>query len=109
MTQIYHSQNNLTEENNARDRLDKLPIPVSEILRKAAQENRIESAIGEVRDARKSQPDKYYFNERDLNTLGYDLLKVKRVNETIEVFKLNGAAYPDRFNTYDSLGEAYMM
>ena len=109
MAQIYHSENKLAEEKNALDRLHKIPTPVSEVLRKAAQENRIESAIGEIRDARKSQPDKYYFSESDLNSLGYDLLRIKRVKEAIEVFKLNVEAYPDRFNTYDSLGEAYMM
>lgn len=109
MAQIYHGQNLVKEENKVRDQLGKLPKSVAEVLRKAAQENRIESAIGEIRDAKKSQPDKYYFRESELNTLGYDLLKVKRVKEAIEVFKLNVEAYPDRFNTYDSLGEAYMM
>ena len=30
-------------------------------------------------------------------------------NEAIEIFKLNVAEYPKAFNTYDSLGEAYMV
>jgi cytochrome c-type biogenesis protein CcmH/NrfG len=31
------------------------------------------------------------------------------VKEAIEIFKLNVEAYPQGFNTYDSLGEAYMV
>lgn len=30
------------------------------------------------------------------------------VDEAIEIFKLNVAAYPDAFNPYDSLGEGYL-
>ncbi len=30
------------------------------------------------------------------------------IKEAIEIFKLNAAEYPKAFNTYDSLGEAYL-
>ncbi len=33
---------------------------------------------------------------------------MKKVAEAIEIFKLNVEAYPQDFDTYDSLGEAYM-
>jgi tetratricopeptide (TPR) repeat protein len=45
--------------------------------------------------------------EIDLNTAGYDLLAAKKINEAIEVFKLNVKLHPDSWNVYDSLGEAY--
>ena len=45
--------------------------------------------------------------EIDMNTAGYDLLAAKKVNEAIEVFKLNVKLFPDSWNVYDSLGEAY--
>lgn len=45
--------------------------------------------------------------ENDLNTTGYKLLNAKRVNDAIEVFKLNVKLHPDAWNPYDSLGEAY--
>jgi tetratricopeptide (TPR) repeat protein len=45
--------------------------------------------------------------EIDLNIAGYDLLAAKKINEAIEVFKLNVKLNPDSWNTYDSLGEAY--
>jgi Flp pilus assembly protein TadD len=31
-----------------------------------------------------------------------------RISEAIEVFKMNIEMYPDSWNVYDSLGEAYM-
>lgn len=48
------------------------------------------------------------FDEYVLNTLGYRLLRSDRVETAIRIFELNVAEYPDAFNPYDSLGEAYM-
>lgn len=47
--------------------------------------------------------------EADINEIGYRLLAAKRYNEAIELFKTNVKIYPNAWNTYDSLGEAYMM
>jgi predicted alpha/beta superfamily hydrolase len=46
--------------------------------------------------------------ENTCNLLGYTLLKQKKVDDAIEVFKRNAAAYPASWNVYDSLAEAYM-
>jgi tetratricopeptide (TPR) repeat protein len=58
-----------------------------------------------------TSPESYKANghaaEVDLNTAGYDLLAAKKIDEAIEVFKLNVKLYPDSWNVYDSLGEAY--
>jgi tetratricopeptide (TPR) repeat protein len=48
-------------------------------------------------------------NEREMNRLGYGLLQRKKVREAIEIFKLNVENFPNSSNTYDSLGEAYMV
>ncbi len=32
----------------------------------------------------------------------------ENIDEAIEIFKMNVADYPESFNVYDSLGEAYM-
>jgi tetratricopeptide (TPR) repeat protein len=45
--------------------------------------------------------------ESDINEIGYRFLLAKRYNEAIEVFQLNVKLYPNLWNTYDSLGEAY--
>jgi len=50
---------------------------------------------------------RYTTLERSLNSLGYELLGKKSFDEAIEVFKLNVEAYPDSWNAYDSLAEAY--
>jgi tetratricopeptide (TPR) repeat protein len=47
--------------------------------------------------------------ENEMNQVGYQLLQNGKIKEAIEVFKINVAEFPDSFNTYDSLGEAYMM
>ena len=60
-------------------------------------------AIGEYRLQKKSLP------QAQINRLGYWLLGRKRIDEAIEVFKINVEDYPDSSNAYDSLGEAYEM
>lgn len=56
----------------------------------------------------KTDPINAYVNtERSMNNLGYRLLKMKRWEDAIEIFKLNVESYPQSANVYDSLGEAY--
>lgn len=47
-------------------------------------------------------------DETVLNRLGYELLADGLVVEAVAVFELNVAEYPDAWNPYDSLGDAYM-
>jgi tetratricopeptide (TPR) repeat protein len=46
--------------------------------------------------------------ESNLNISGYQLLWRNKIKEAIEVLKLNAQLFPESFNVYDSLGEAYM-
>ncbi len=48
------------------------------------------------------------FREYDINTFGYQLMKVKRNKDALKVFRLNTQLYPKSANTYDSLGECLM-
>jgi CubicO group peptidase (beta-lactamase class C family) len=66
----------------------------------------IESAAEQYRQMKKDGAD---FSESALNTLGYQLLGIKKIKAAIEVFKLNVEAHPESFNVHDSLGEAYML
>ncbi len=45
---------------------------------------------------------------RFINRKGYDLLREKKFEHAIEIFRLNTIAFPRSSNVYDSLGEAYM-
>ncbi len=43
-----------------------------------------------------------------MNALGYELSTEGHLEEAIAVLKWNVEAFPDSWNVYDSLGEAYM-
>jgi non-heme chloroperoxidase len=53
---------------------------------------------------------KSLFTEAELNSLGYQFLyQQRRVNDAIEVFRLNVEAHPTSANVYDSLAEGYFV
>ncbi len=60
-------------------------------------------------DLKKNYPDFAQIAERAMNRFGYDLLRINKVKEAIEIFKINVEAFPESWNVYDSLGEAYMV
>jgi len=84
-------------------------MSVAEVLFKTIGEKGIEAGLAQYRDLRTRQASVYDFSEPELNRLGYQLLEARKLKEAVEVFKLNVAEYPQGFNTYDSLGEAYMI
>lgn len=45
--------------------------------------------------------------EHSVNRAGYDLMENGRLQDAIELFKLNVRLYPESWNVYDSLAEAY--
>ena len=48
-------------------------------------------------------------NESTINRIGYYLLRLKKVDDAIEVFNQNTIDFPGASNTWDSLAEAYMI
>jgi imidazolonepropionase-like amidohydrolase len=46
--------------------------------------------------------------ESFVNSLGYELIAQKRFEDAIPVLSLNTELYPESWNAYDSLGEAYL-
>jgi CubicO group peptidase (beta-lactamase class C family) len=67
-------------------------------------------ALHEYCEARKNRGPSERLTEAQMNRLGYELLySVKRVKDAVEVFKLNVEDFPESSNTYDSLGEAYVV
>lgn len=76
-------------------------------IRNRCHEN-IELGIQYYFDLKKNSLDVYSFeNPNELNSLGYDLLSSKKINQSIEIFKLAISEFPDDANLYDSLAEAY--
>lgn len=84
-------------------------MSIAETIGKAILKEGIESAIKQYRYLKANQENLYSFQESELNSLGYQLLGINKVKEAIEIFKLNIEEYPEAFNPYDSLGEAYMI
>ncbi|MBN1350614.1 serine hydrolase [candidate division KSB1 bacterium] len=78
-------------------------------LGKCLLENDIQATIALYKELRSNRLYQYNFQEEQLNFLGYQLLGMNRTSDAVEIFKLNAETYPDAFNTYDSLGEAYMV
>ena len=70
---------------------------------------KIDTLVKQYQDLKTSRADQYDFQESELNTLGYQLLHSGRVTAAIAIFKLNIEMFPEAFNPYDSLGEAYMV
>lgn len=67
-----------------------------------------QAAIDEYQYLKQAHLPEYKLDENSLNQLGYRLLQKNKIDEAIQVFKLNVQEYPKYWNCYDSLGEAYM-
>jgi len=82
--------------------------PIGDVLFKTIQEKDIGAAVRQYREVNANDPSAYDFAENEFIGLGYRLLSMKKFKEAIEIFKLSVEAYPQSYNTYDSLAEAYM-
>ena len=82
---------------------------MSAVLEEKIWAEGVEAAISLYHDLKRRDSAAYNFGENQLNNLGYQYLQGGEVETAIELFKLNVAAYPEAFNPYDSLGEAYMV
>ncbi|RSC92652.1 serine hydrolase [Tenacibaculum singaporense] len=51
---------------------------------------------------------KFKISEIDLNTKGYDMIKRGFYKKAIDLFTIEILYFPESYNAYDSLGEAYM-
>lgn len=70
--------------------------------------DKIAEAMDGYRKIKREKPQNVAVEEGRLNSLGYYLLRQKRLPEAIAIFKLNVEFFPKSWNVYDSLGEAYM-
>lgn len=86
-----------------------LKPPIEQLVREAVLKSDATAARRAVAAFRADPANKYASAEPRINRLGYELLRSRQLDAAIEVFKLNVEAYPHAYNTYDSLGEAYMV
>jgi tetratricopeptide (TPR) repeat protein len=81
---------------------------IASLLLKVIFDKGIESAIMIYHDLKTNHPQSYDFEEKELNMLGYELLHQDKMESAIKIFRLNADVYPNAWNVYDSLGEAYL-
>lgn len=84
-------------------------IAIADVLLDIILNEGLEEALSRYNELKETNSGKYNFKESQLNNLGYTLLQLENVKDAIEIFKLNVKVYPESFNVYDSLGEAYMI
>ncbi|HEY6769963.1 MAG TPA: DUF2306 domain-containing protein [Candidatus Sulfotelmatobacter sp.] len=68
----------------------------------------IDQAVQQYHELKAAQAATYNFDESELNSLGYQLIRANKLKDSIRIFQLNVEAFPQSANVYDSLGEAYM-
>jgi CubicO group peptidase (beta-lactamase class C family) len=62
--------------------------------------------ISLYRKLRKEEVESYDFSSSELNSMGYQVMRLGDVAGAVEIFKLNVEEFPGDWNVYDSLGEA---
>jgi len=68
----------------------------------------VDAAVQYFHKKRETEPEISLFEEVEMNVLGYNYLQGGKIRDAIQLFLLNTVAYPDSWNVYDSLGEAYL-
>jgi uncharacterized membrane protein len=81
---------------------------IAETLSATIASSGVDPAVKQYHDLKAAESATYNFDEDQLNSLGYQLIRTKQYDEAIRVFQLNVEAYPRSSNVYDSLGEGYM-
>ncbi len=82
-------------------------MSIAEALDRTIKEKGVEAGIAQYRELKAKESATYDFSERQLNDLGYQLMRSGKLKEAVEIFKLNVEMYPKSSNVYDSLGEGY--
>jgi len=76
---------------------------------KAILKSDAETVLADYRGHRAQAENKLSLTENEMNRLGYQLLRLKRIKDAIAVFTQNTVDFPQAFNTWDSLAEGYMI
>ena len=80
--------------------------PSIKVLRNELIEKGFENAIKVAKQLMKSDAN-FKLNENDLNAWGYTLIGQQKKKEGLEILKLTVALFPESWNAYDSVAEAY--
>jgi len=84
-------------------------LSIADTLLLTIFEKGIDSAVAQYHRLYKTQRNIYDFDEEQLNMLAYRFMRNGMFKQAIAMLKLNIETYPDSFNAYDSIGEAYLL
>jgi CubicO group peptidase (beta-lactamase class C family) len=79
------------------------------LMLKAILKSDAETVLTDYQGHRAQAENKLSLTENEMNRLGYQLLRLKRIKDAIAVFTQNTVDFPQAFNTWDSLAEGYMI
>jgi CubicO group peptidase (beta-lactamase class C family) len=79
------------------------------LMLKAILKSDAETVLTHYQGHRAQAENKLSLTENEMNRLGYQLLRLKRIKDAIAVFTQNTVDFPQAFNTWDSLAEGYMI
>lgn len=68
----------------------------------------VAAAMRRYKELRESASDRWRFDEPQLNSVGYWLLRRDAMDDAIAIFRLNAEVHPGVPNLHDSLGDAYV-
>jgi tetratricopeptide (TPR) repeat protein len=100
----------------SRSSLDQMLVDVEAVARlksvvaplmKTMVEKSVGSALEQYRQMRREEAATYDFNKDALIDVGYQLLSMKKIDEAIAILNLEVEAFPQYWNAYDSLADAY--
>ncbi|WP_422860338.1 amidohydrolase family protein [Flagellimonas sp. S174] len=83
----------------------------NEVARRLLMHDEVSKGIALLREIEKLFPNSKAYNDKvesQLNTTGYYYLQTGKIEKALEVFKYIVELYPESWNAYDSLGEAYL-
>lgn len=84
---------------------------LGQVLMEELEQNGIDGAVQKYHELQKGGwgTGTFDFGGVALNNMGYKLLGEKKMEEAIEIFRLNVKMHPQDANRYDSLAEAYLL
>ena len=84
-------------------------IPVSDKFVSMYRGTDAQSTLQQVRSLVNEHSKQYYVNEYDINWVGYKYLEGGDFDAALALFEWNIESFPNSSNTYDSMGEAFLM
>ncbi|UCF71250.1 MAG: tetratricopeptide repeat protein [candidate division WOR-3 bacterium] len=83
-------------------------LGVSDVLLNSYLENNMGAALQTYKKLMRMHERYINIDESLLNEMGYRLLDAGKITDAIALLSIVAAVYPDSWNAFDSLGEAYM-